>query len=126
MSEATAEQLARVYVKIRDKRRELSKQDDTLKEQLDTVSQQLLEICKTQGASTIRTEHGTVSLRVSKNYWTSDWGSFFQFVKEHDAFSLLQQRINSANMTNFLEDNPNLFPPGMHAEMSQTVVITKR
>jgi len=126
MSEATAEQLARVYTKIRDKRRELSKQDDALKEQLDVISQQLLEICKTQGASTIRTEHGTVSRRVAKNYWTSDWGSFFQFVKEHDAFSLLQQRINNANMATFLEENPDMCPPGMNAEVTQTVVITKR
>jgi hypothetical protein len=126
MSEATAEQLARVYVRIRDKRRELAKQDDELKEQLDAISLQLLEICKTQGASTIRTEHGTVSRRISKNYWTSDWGSFFQFIKEHDAFSLLQHRINNANMATFLEENPDLCPPGMNAEMSQTVVITKR
>jgi len=126
MSEATAEQLARVYVKIRDKRRELAKQDDELKEQLDAISLQLLEICKAQGASTIRTEHGTVSRRTSKNYWTSDWGSFFQFIKEHDAFSLLQHRINNANMATFLEENPDLCPPGMNAEMSQTVVITKR
>jgi hypothetical protein len=126
MSEATAEQLARVYVKIRDKRRELAKQDDELKEQLDAISLQLLEICKAQGASTIRTEHGTVSRRISKNYWTSDWGSFFQFIKEHDAFSLLQHRINNANMATFLEENPDLCPPGMNAEMSQTVVITKR
>jgi hypothetical protein len=126
MSEATAEQLARVYVKIRDKRRELAKQDDELKEQLDAISLQLLEICKAQGASTIRTEHGTVSRRTSKNYWTSDWGSFFQFIKEHDAFSLLQHRINNANMATFLEENPDLCPPGMNAEVSQTVVITKR
>lgn len=51
----TADRLAKVYVKIRDKRRELAKQDDELKEQLDTVAAQLLEICKEQGASTIRT-----------------------------------------------------------------------
>lgn len=126
MTTLNVEQLTRVYVKIRDKRRELAKQDDELKEQLNTVAQQLLDICKDQGASTIRTEHGTVSRRVAKNYWTSDWGSFFQFIKEHDAFSLLQQRINNANMASFLEENPDLCPPGMNAEVTQTVVITKR
>jgi hypothetical protein len=45
MSELTAEKLAKIYVKIREKRRELSKQDDALKEQLDAVASQLLEIC---------------------------------------------------------------------------------
>jgi len=122
----TAERLAKVYIKIRDKRRELAKQDEELKEQLDIIANELLEICKEQGASTIRTEYGTVSRRVNKNYWTSDWDSFFKFVKEHDAFSLMHQRINNTNMTQFLEENPEALPPGLNSDVTQTVVITKR
>lgn len=126
MSELTIEKLAKIYVKIRDKRRELAKQDEELKSQIDAISQQLLEICKEQGASTIRTEYGTVSRRTTKNYWTSDWDSFTQFVKEHDAFSLIQQRINNTNMTQFLEENPDTLPPGLNAEVNQTIVIVKK
>lgn len=44
MTDVSAEQLAKIYVKIREKRRELAKQDEELKEQLDTVAAQLLEI----------------------------------------------------------------------------------
>jgi len=127
MSDAlNADTLAKVYVKIRDKRRELAKQDTELKEQLDIISQHLLDICKEQGASTIRTEHGTISRRTNKNYWTSDWDSFYKFIKETDSFALLHQRINSANMTQFLEENPEAIPPGLNAEVTQSIVITKR
>lgn len=126
MAQATAEQLAKVYIKIRDKRRELAKEDERLEGELQIVADQLLEICKEQGAATIRTEHGTISRRLSKRYWTSNWTDFTQFVKQHDAFSLLTQRINNTNMTQFLEENPDLLPPGLNAEVSQTVVITKR
>ena len=122
----TAEKLAKVYVKIRDKRRELAKQDEELKEQLDLVAHELLEICKEQGASTIRTQYGTVSRRVTKNFWTSDWDSFYNFIKEHDAFSLMHQRINNTNMSQFLEENPDALPPGLNSDVTQTVVITKR
>jgi hypothetical protein len=122
----TAEKLAKVYTKIRDKRRELAKQDEELKEQLDLVANELLSICKEQGASTIRTDYGTVSRRVTKHFWTSDWDSFFKFVKENDAFSLVQQRINNTNMSQFLEENPEVLPPGLNSEVTQTVVITKR
>lgn len=122
----TADRLAKVYVKIRDKRRELAKQDEELKEQLDLVASKLLDICKEQGASTIRTDHGTVSRRVTKNFWTNDWDSFFKFVKENDAFSLMHQRINNANMSQFLEENPELVPPGLNSEVNQTVTIIKR
>lgn len=126
MTQPTADQLAKVYVKIRDKRRELEKQATELKEQEAALQSELLEICKQQGAQTIRTEFGTVSRRTTKNYWTSDWESFANFIKEHDAFSLLQQRINSTNMAQFLEENPDLLPPGLNADVTQTVVITKR
>lgn len=126
MAQATAEKLARVYVKIREKRRELAKEDERLEGELQTVADQLLEICKEQGAATIRTEHGTISRRLSKKYWTSNWADFTQFVKQYDAFSLLTQRINNTNMTQFLEENPDLLPPGLNAEVTQTVVITKR
>lgn len=124
--EVPADKLAAIYVKIRDARRELAKKDGELKAQLDTVAHQLLEICKTQGASTIRTEHGTISRRINKNYWTSDWDSFFRFVKENDAFSLMQHRINNTNMAQFLEENPNALPPGLQADTTQTIVIVKR
>lgn len=123
--EPTADQLARVYVKIRDKRRDLEKQAVALKEQESAIQSELLEICKQQGAQTIRTQYGTVSKRTTKNYWTSDWESFTNFIKEHNAFSLLQQRINGTNMAQFLEENPDLLPPGLNADVTQTVVITK-
>lgn len=123
--EPTADQLARVYVKIRDKRRDMEKQVTALKEQESAIQSELLEICKQQGAQTIRTQYGTVSKRTNKNYWTSDWESFTNFIKEHNAFSLLQQRINGTNMAQFLEENPDLLPPGLNADVTQTVVITK-
>jgi hypothetical protein len=127
MSEApTADRLAKIYVKIRDKRRELEKQAAELKEQQDIVAAQLLEICKEQGAQTIRTEHGTVSRRVAKNYWTNDWDSFYKFIKDNDAFSLMHQRINNTNMAQYLEENPDLLPPGLNADITQTITILKR
>lgn len=127
MSEApNADQLAKVFVKIRERRLELEKQVEALKEQQDLVASQMLELCKSQGATSIKTAHGTISKRTNKRYWTGDWESFCNFVKKHDAFALLQQRINNTNMEQFLEENPNLHPPGLNADVTQTVVIVKR
>jgi hypothetical protein len=126
MSAMSAEKLAAIYVKIREARRELAKRDEELKAQLDTVAEQLLEICKEQGATTIRTPHGTISRRANKHYWTNDWDSFFNFMKDNEAFALMQRRINNANMDQFLEENPNLHPPGLQADINQSIVIVKR
>ena len=122
----SADTLAKVYVKIREKRLKLEKEVEGLKEQQDLISQQMLEICKAQGATTIRTEHGTISKRTNKRYWTGDWESFCDFVKEHDAFSLLQQRINNTNMEQFLEENPDVLPQGLNVDSKYTVSVRRK
>ena len=124
--ELNADRLTKIYVKIREKRRELKKQDDELAAQISVLESELLGICKEQGSSLIRTPHGTISKRITKRYWTADWHSFFEFIKEHDAFALMHQRINTANMEQFLEENPDLHPPGLNADQTQTVVIVKK
>jgi hypothetical protein len=126
MSDINADRLVKIYTKIRAKRLELEKEVQALQEQQDLVSQEILELCKEQGTFTMRTEHGTISRRITKKYWSSDWHSMFEFIKEHDAFALLQQRIHNSNMEQFLEENPDLHPPGLNADQNQTIVITKR
>jgi hypothetical protein len=126
MSEVTAERLAKIYTKIRAKRLELEKEVASLQEQQDLIGQEIINLCREQGVQTMRTEYGTVSLRTTKRYWTSDWQSMYEFIKEHDAFALLHQRINTTNMNQFLEENPDLHPPGLNADATQTVAIVKR
>jgi hypothetical protein len=38
----------------------------------------------------------------------------------------MQHRINNNNMAQFLEENPNLHPPGLQADINPTIVIVKR
>jgi hypothetical protein len=126
MSDITADKLVKAYIKIRDKRAELSKQDSELEEQQQMIADKLLEICKETGTDGLKTSFGTVTRRISKNYWTSDWDSFYRFIKEHDAFHLLQQRISNVNTQTFLEENPELHPPGLQADASYTVVVRRK
>ena len=126
MSDINAERLAKIYVKIREKRLELEKEVSQLQEQQDLVAEEIVKLCKEQGVQTMRTAHGTISLRKSRRYWTNDWQSLYEFIKEHDALSLLHQRIHTANMDQFLEENPDLHPPGLNADTTQTVAIVKR
>lgn len=126
MSDINAERLAKIYTKIRAKRLELEKEVNALQEQQDLVAEEIVKLCKEQGVQTMRTEYGTISLRKSRRYWTNDWQSLYEFIKEHDAFALLHQRIHTSNMDQFLEENPELHPPGLNADTTQTVAIVKR
>jgi len=126
MSAVTADRLVKAYVKIREARKELSRQDDDLEQKQNMIQSKLLEICKETGAESLRTEFGTVTRRVSKQYWTQDWESFYKFIKEHDAFPLLQKRISITAMQEFLEEYPDLHPPGLNVDSSYVVSIRRK
>lgn len=125
----STEELTAVYIKIRtaiqDKEEQHKQEIEELKEQLEVVSNELLQICQDENADSIRTPAGTVSRRITTRYWTSDWDSMYQFIKEHDAPFLLEQRIHGSNMREFLENNPDAFPAGLQADRKYTVVVRR-
>jgi len=73
----------------------------------------------------IRTPAGTVSRRVSSRYWTSDWESLYNFIRENDAQYLLEKRIHNGNMQQFLEENPEVFPEGLQNERKYIIQVRK-
>ena len=85
--EISADKLVAAYVKMRDKRSELLReyeaQDGTIKEQMEMVEGRLLDLCKSVGADSLKTKHGTVIRSVKTRYWTSDWESMHKFILEH-------------------------------------------
>jgi len=125
-----AKKLVKVYIKIREKRKELKnayeEEDKELEAQIDTINEKLLEVLKSVGAESMRTEFGTITKRIYKRFYTNDWYSFHSFVKEHDALDLLEKRVSQGNMATFLEENPDLHPPGLNVDSRYAVVITKR
>jgi hypothetical protein len=130
MEDVSADKLVKAYIKIRDKRKQLADeyeaQDKELEESLDAISEKLLEVCKATGADGFKTEFGTVSRRVSKRFWTNDWHSFHKFLLEHGTPELLEKRIAQANMATFLEENPDLLPPGLNVDSKYTISIRRK
>lgn len=128
-TELNAAKLTAIYIKMRDKRTQLAKQyemeDGTIKDQMDTVVKLLLDICKRDDANSIKTNSGTVIRSMKTRYWTSDWHSMYEFIKDHEAFDLLEQRIHQTHMKQFLTENPDLLPPGLNAESEYTISVRK-
>ena len=115
-----AEKLTRVYLKIRDKKAQLSaefkKQEDDLNQQLDQVKAALLNYCKEQGLESVKTSEGIFYRSVKTRYWTSDWEAMHQFVMEHNVPEFLEKRLNQTNVRTFLEDNPETVPKGLNVD----------
>ena len=130
MSEVTADKLISAYVKIRSARQKLTQEfesaDAELKEQMSKISSELLEMCKTMGADSIKTAYGTASRKLTVRYRTDDWDSMYAFIREHDALHLLEQRISQSNMRAMLEANPEMVPMGLSSDSEYTISVRKR
>jgi hypothetical protein len=129
LEDVPADKLVSIYRKIRgvidDKESAHKAEVGELKGQLDIVSARILEICNEQNLDSLRTPMGTVTRRAVTRYWTNDWESMYQFIKEQDAPFLLEQRIHNGNMRQFLEDNPDTLPMGLNADTKYAITVRK-
>ena len=129
-AQVQADKLAEVYIKMRDKRKELSaafeEQDHRIEEQMDMVAEELLKLCKSIGADSIKTAAGTVFRSVRTRYETTDWESMYNFILEHDIPQVLERRISTTNMKQFLDENPELMPIGMNINNKYTVTVRRK
>ena len=129
MQDVKADELVLTYRRIRDvihEKEEAHKEEITaLKAQQDVVSEALLALCNDQNLDSIRTAAGTVTRSTITRFWTSDWESMYQFIRDRDAPFLLEQRIHNGNMRQFLEDNPEDLPIGLNADTKYVVRVRK-
>jgi hypothetical protein len=131
MTEETVplDQLAKVYIKIRDKVAELTKdyesQVEALKAQQTTVADSIKEQLRATNALSAKTEYGTVSLVTKIRYEAMDRDAFKAFVLEHQAIDLLELRIAQVNMGKFLEANPGVVPQGLNVRSEIQVSVRK-
>ena len=128
-AEVPLEKLTRIYIKMRDKKAEVSKELEEKISKIDndmrTVKTAILSHMKEIGAESLRTEAGTVYRTVRTTYATSDWESMHKFILEHGVPELLEKRIQQTNMRAFLEEHPEMLPPGLNANAEYSVTIKR-
>lgn len=128
-AEVPLEKLTRIYIKMREKKSEVSQELEEkiakIEADMKAVKTAILQHMKDIGAESLRTEAGTVYRTVRTTYSTSDWESMHKFILEHGVPELLEKRIQQTNMRAFLEDNPELLPPGLNANAEYSVTIKR-
>ena len=123
------DKLAAIYIKIRDAKDKLTadykQQYADLEAQMAVLEAEMLETCKTMNADSIRTKAGTIVRSIKSRYWTNDWDSMYRFIKEHDAYGLLEKRLHQTHMKEFLSENTDLLPMGLNVESEYTAVVRR-
>ena len=130
MANPPLDKLCRAFIKIRDKRAEMKREfedaDAGLRRKQDVIRAALLDHCKEHNVDSVKTAAGTFYRTTKTRYWTSDWDSMHRFILDNEVPQFLDKRLNQSNVREFLEDNPDLLPPGLNADVEYTISVRKK
>lgn len=124
------EKLVKVYIKMRDAlsamRNEFTTKEEELEGKMAKVKSALLAYCKEQNVESVRTAEGLFYRNIATRYWTNDWESMGKFILENGAPELFEKRLHQGNMKQFLEEHPDLLPPGLNVDREFTVTVRRK
>jgi len=124
-SPVPAEKLVRVYLKMKTAKAELEAQVKKIDTQMEQVKAGLLTYCKTLNLESVRTTEGLFYRSVKKRYTTNNWEAMGKFVIDHQAPELYEKRLHQGNIQQFLEEHPDLLPPGLNVDSEYTITVRK-
>jgi len=120
-----AEKLVRVYLKMKTAKVDLEAQVKKIDTQMDQIKAALLAYCKEQSLESVRTTEGLFYRSIKKRYTTNNWEAMGKFVLEHQIPELYEKRLHQGNIQQFLEEHPDLLPPGLNVDSEYTITVRK-
>jgi len=85
----------------------------------------LIEVCRVLKSDSFKNKVGTLTRRVKKRYWTTDWPSMFKFIKDKELLEFMEKRLNQTNVKEYIADHPDELPPGLQSTSEYTVSVRK-
>jgi len=119
------ERLMTADINMREKIAALEKQIKEIKEERVEGQAILIEACRILKSDSLKNEVGTLTRRVKKRYWTTDWPSMYRFIKDKGLIEFMEKRLNQTNIKEYIAENPDELPPGLSTSSEYTVSIRK-
>jgi len=105
------------YISLRDHRADVKKEFDTkdqeLKDQLEQLENKMLSHLHDMGATSIKTDAGTIYKQENITPTGSDWEIFYSWVVANDAFDALEKRIRKTFIKEYMDTHEGSIPPGV-------------
>jgi hypothetical protein len=120
-----AEKLVRVYLKMKVAKENLDAEVKKIETQMGQIKAALLAYCKEQSLESVRTTEGLFYRSIKKRYTTNNWEAMGKFVVEHQVPDLYEKRLHQGNIQQFLEEHPDLLPPGLNVDSEYTITVRK-
>ena len=125
------EKLVKVYLKMRTARDKLVAEHESelknIEGGMQQIKQALLGYCKENNLDSVKLSDGSGMFyrTIKKRYWTNDWESMNKFILEHEVPELLEKRLHQGNTQTFLEQHPDLLPPGLNVDSEYTITVRR-
>lgn len=90
-----------------------------IKDKVGTIKQSMSQLeawlklkADEDGVTSFKTEKGTAFLTTTDFAGVDDWAAVLQFIREEDAYDMLEKRVSKAAVRGYIESNKAV-PPGI-------------
>ena len=120
--------LVKTYIQVREKKSRLKAEYDARVAECDKVQDKIEALLLLKfdelGTTSFKTPEGTAAMSLRTSVSIADWDTFFGFVKDNDAFDLLDRRASKTAIEQFKSANGEL-PPGLNYSATRVVGFTR-
>ena len=121
-------ELVAKYIELRDKKAQLKAEYDEKANKLDAVLDQiegtLLKTFDTAGMDSVKTEFGTAYTTVQTTASVADPDVFREFVKQNDAWEMMQTRVSKTAVEQYKAVHGDI-PPGVNWREERVVNVRR-
>lgn len=125
----STEMLVDRYIELRDliaaKSEEFKASKVALEESMTILNDELFLRLKAAGGTSLKTKAGSVISKTTTTPKAADTGVFLEFVRTTGAVELLQSRISTTAITEWISNNNGALPPGIIQETSHSITIRR-
>jgi hypothetical protein len=116
------------YMKLRSQKEaieaEVKDRVSTIKAKMEKLEAWIKEQADAQGVTSFKTKHGTAFLTTTDYANVADWDAVLGFIREQEAFDMLEKRISKIAVRGYIEANKAV-PPGVNYGTKLEVNIRK-
>lgn len=116
------------YMKLRSQKEsmeaEVKDKVSTIKAKMEKLEAWIKEQADVQGVTSFKTKHGTAFLTTTDYANVADWDAVLDFIRQQEAFDMLEKRISKIAVRGYIEANKAV-PPGVNYGTKLEINIRK-
>lgn len=124
----TIDQVISKYMQLRDEKQAIVAEAKAATDALDTKMTKLEQYIKVRaqqdGVTSFKTSHGTAFLTTVDFANVADWDAVLGFIKDNDAYDMLQRRVSKDAVRGYIDANKEV-PPGINYGTKLEVNVRK-